>query len=53
MIQNFDNIRHILDVVEREHLEMLNFEVSENKLTITFKDIVSDSIVDKIQENVT
>ena len=50
IIRNFSNMHNILNIIEKEKQEMLNFEVSETKITITFKDTVSDDIVDKIQE---
>lgn len=48
IIRNLDIIRNILDLIEKEKLEMLNFEVSESKISITFKNIIEDKILNKI-----
>ena len=50
IIRNFDIINKILNIVKQEKLDMLNFEVSESKISITFKDIINDDILNKIHE---
>lgn len=48
IIRNFDIIKKVLDIVEKEKLDMLSFEVFESKISITFKNIVSDEIISKM-----
>lgn len=50
IIRNFQNIKLVLDVIENNKLEMLEFHVSESKISITFKNQVSDKILDQIHE---
>lgn len=47
MLRNLDIIHNILDLIKEEKLEMLNFEVSESKISITFKDIIEDEMLNK------
>lgn len=48
MLRNFPNIQSVLDIIEKNKLEMLEFNVSETKISITFKNQVSDKILDEI-----
>ena len=48
IIRNFDIINKILNIVKQEKLDMLNFEVSESKISITFKDMINDSVLERI-----
>ncbi len=48
MLRNFSNIKSVLDIIEENKLEMLEFNVSETKISITFKNEVSDTILDEI-----
>lgn len=48
IIRNFDIINKILNIVKQEKLDMLNFEVSESKISITFKDMINDSVLNRI-----
>ena len=48
IIRNIDIIQKILDFIKDKKLEMLNFEVSESKISITFKSIVEDEILNKL-----
>ena len=50
MIRNNKNIKEILDIVERNKLDMLQFDVSESKVSITFKNQISDTILNEIHE---
>lgn len=52
VIRNITMIQQILDLVKENKLDMLNFEVSESKISITFKDIIDDSILVKIHEKI-
>lgn len=48
IIRNVDAIRRVLNVIEQEKLDMLNFEVTESKISINFKNIIEDKILNKI-----
>ncbi len=48
MIRNFPKIQSILDLIEKNKLEMLEFNVSESKISINFKNQISDQILDEI-----
>ena len=50
IIRNYQNIKSVLEIVENNKLEMLEFNVSETKISITFKTEVSDKIVKDIHE---
>lgn len=50
IIRNINFIKELLDIVEKEKLEMLEFNVSESKISINFKSIVSDEILEKINK---
>ncbi len=43
--RNLDTIQKILDIIEQEKLELLNFEVFESKISITFKNTIEDKIL--------
>lgn len=50
IIRNFQNIKSVLEIVENNKLEMLEFNVSETKISISFKNEVADKIVKEIHE---
>lgn len=50
MIRNTKAIQKVLELIEKKNLAMLNFEVSESKLSITFKDIIDDSLLEEIHK---
>ena len=50
IIRNLDIIHNILNLIEKEKLEMLNFEVSESKISITFKNTIADEIISKMHK---
>ncbi len=52
IIRNYDCIRNVLDIIQTNKLEMLEFDVSESKISIDFKGTVSDEILEKIHVNV-
>ena len=52
IIRNFKVIKKILNIIENEKIEMLDFSVSETKITITFKNIINDKIIEKIQKEI-
>ncbi len=48
MIRNFSMIKKILEIIEENKLEILEFNVTESKASITFKTTVNDEILKKI-----
>ena len=48
IIRNVDFIRNVLDIIEKNKLEMLEFNVSESKVSIDFKNIVENDIVEEM-----
>lgn len=43
--RNIYLIKNILNIIDKEKLDILNFEVSESKISITFKNIIEDRIL--------
>ena len=52
IIRNIDFIKNVIEIIEDEKLEMLEFNVSESKISIDFKGIVDDEILEKIHSNI-
>lgn len=52
IIRNVDFIKKVIDVIQDEKLEMLEFNVSESKISIEFKNIVSDEILEKTHSKI-
>lgn len=52
IIRNLDAIRSVLDIIEKNKLDMLEFDVSESKISITFKNIIDDKVLNEIHESV-
>ena len=50
IIRNTRNIKDVLDTIEKNKLDMLAFDVSESKISITFKNQISDNILNEIHE---
>lgn len=50
ILRNIERIQNILEIIKENKLELLNFEVSDSKICITFKDIVNDDILEKVHE---
>lgn len=50
IIRNIDFIKNVLDLIQSEKLDMLEFNVSESKISIDFKSIVSDEILEKVHK---
>lgn len=48
IIRNISCIRKLLDIIEKEKLDILEFEITESKISITFKNVVDDEILEKI-----
>lgn len=51
ILRNIDNIKKLLDIIEENNLEILELNISESKISIIFKDIINDEILNKIHEN--
>lgn len=47
IIRNISCIRKLLNIIEEEKLDMLEFEITELKISITFKNVVDDEILKK------
>ena len=52
VIRNIDFIKNVLDLIEKEKLEMLEFNVSESKISIDFKNVVRDEILNKLHSDI-
>ena len=50
IIRNFDLIKEIIDFIKKENLELLNFEISETKISIVFKNIIDDENIKELHE---
>lgn len=48
IIRNAKFIKYLLNIIEENKLEMLEFDVSESKIAIDFKNLVDDKILEKI-----
>lgn len=48
IIRNTDFIKKVIEIVEKSRLEMLEFDVSESKISICFKSVISDNILEEI-----
>ena len=50
VIRNIDFIKNVIDIIQDEKLDMLEFNVSESKISIDFKGVVNDKIIEKIND---
>ena len=50
MTRNINAIKEIIDIIEEEKLEILDLNISQNKLSIIFKDIISEEILNKFHK---
>ena len=50
IIRNFDLIKQIINFIKKKDLELLNFEISETKISIVFKSIVDDANIKELHE---
>lgn len=50
IIRNADFIRKIIDIIDKNRLEMLEFNVSESKISITFKNLQTEEILKEIHK---
>ena len=52
IIRNTDAIIKAINFIKQNKLEMLEFEVSESKISITFKTFVSDKMLEKLHNEI-
>ena len=52
IIRNYDFIKNLLDIIQKNKLEMLEFNVSESKISVDFKGIVDDKILKEIHDKI-
>ena len=45
-------MKKLLEIIEENKLEMLEFSVTESKISIDFKNEVSENILKKIHQNI-
>ena len=50
IIRNTNFIKNVIDIIDKNKLEMLEFNVSESKISIDFKSIINDEIIEKINK---
>lgn len=51
IIRNTNFIKKVIDIINKNKLEMLEFNVSESKISIDFKNRIADEILEKIHSN--
>ena len=49
IIRNIDAMKDVLDIIQKNKLDMLEFDATESKISITFKNVVEDNILEEIQ----
>ncbi len=50
IIRNIKNMKTILNLIEKNKLDMLELHVSESKISITFKETIADKILEEIHK---
>ena len=50
IIRNFDLIEQIINFIRKKELELLNFEISETKISIVFKNIIDDENIKELHQ---
>lgn len=48
IVRNIEAIKKVIEIIEKNKLDMLEFNVSESKISIDFKNIVHDNILEEI-----
>lgn len=51
IIRNIDAMKNVLKIIQKNKLDMLEFDVTESKISITFKNLVDDDILEEIQNS--
>lgn len=52
IIRNIDAMKKILDIVKENKLDMLELDISESKISIDFKNVVDDKILEEIHKKI-
>lgn len=52
IIRNYNFIKEVLDIIQKNKLEMLEFNVSESKISIDFKNVINDNILSEIHSKI-
>lgn len=52
IIRNTEFIKKVIEIIEKDKLEMLEFNISESKISISFKSIIDDSILKKLHSKI-
>ena len=48
IIRNTEALKKVIEEIDKSKLEMLNFDVSESKISIDFRNVVDDRILEKL-----
>ena len=48
IVRNIEAIKKVIEIIEKNKLDMLEFNVSESKISIDFKNVVNDNILEEI-----
>ena len=48
--RNFEKLHEVLNIIQKNKLEILEFNVSESKISIDFKNVISDDILNEIHK---
>ena len=48
--RNFEKLHEVLNIIQKNKLEILEFNVSESKISIDFKNVVDDKMLEKIHK---
>ncbi len=52
IIRNYELIKNVLSLIEENKLEMLEFNVSESKISIMFKNVVNENFLSKLHQEI-
>ena len=52
IIRNIDAMKKILDIIKENKLDILELDVSESKISIDFKNVVDDKILEEIHKKI-
>lgn len=48
--RNFNKIHEVLNIIEKNKLELLEFNISESKISIDFKNVISDEFLKELHQ---
>lgn len=52
IIRNYSFIKEVLDIIQKNKLELLEFNVSESKISIDFKGIIEDNFLNEMHSKI-